>query len=75
VRKEFCEKDDIRITYLEDNVCFEDIKSADSILISNEGKILFNNFDEEKTKYFLAYFQKIYHAVELLRELDSMEVA
>lgn len=71
MRKEFCEKDGIRITYLETNVCFEDMKTADSILIANDGKILFNNFDLEKIIYFMEYFHKIYHAVELMRELDS----
>jgi fructose-specific phosphotransferase system component IIB len=75
MRKEFCEKDGIRITYLETNVCFEDINTAESILIANDGKILFNNFDEKTTNYFMKYFHKIYHAVELMRELDSMEVA
>lgn len=75
MRKEFCEKDGIRITYLDDNVCFEDMKTADSILIANDGSILFNNFDEEKTSYFIKYFHQIYHSVELLREMDSIEVA
>lgn len=75
MRKEFCEKDGIRITYLDENVCFEDMQTADSILFSNEGGILFNNFDEAKTEYFQEYFHKIYHAVEQLRELDSIEVA
>ena len=75
MRKEFCEKDGIRITYLEDNVCFEDMKTAESILIANDGTVLFNNFDEEKTAYFMAYFRQIYRSVELLREMDSMEVA
>ena len=75
MRKEFCEKDGIRITYLEDNVCFEDMKTAESILIANDGTILFNNFNEEKTSYFMAYFRQIYRSVEMLREMDSMEVA
>ena len=75
MRKEFCEKDGIRITYLEDNVCFEDMKTEESILIANDGTILFNNFNEEKTSYFLAYFHQIYRSVEMLREMDSMEVA
>ena len=75
MRKEFCEKDGIRITYLEDNVCFEDMKTAESILIANDGTILFNNFNEEKTSYFMAYFHQIYRAVEMLREMDSMEGA
>ena len=75
MRKEFCEKDGIRITYLEDNVCFEDMKTAESILIANDGTILFNNFNEEKTSYFFSFFHYIYRSVEMLREMDSMEVA
>ena len=73
MRKEFCEKDDIRITYLEDNVCFEDIKSADSILISNEGKIIDNNFsdDPEKTQKFLEDFHRIYPTVCSFRYIDE----
>lgn len=70
MRKEFCEKDGIRITYMDENVCFEDMETAESILIANNEKILFNNFGKEKTEYFLAYFRKIYHAIEQLRELD-----
>lgn len=65
-------KDGILITYLDDNVCFEDEKTADSILFANDGQILFNNFDEEKTAYFIDYFHKIYHAIEQFREIDSM---
>ncbi|MEE3392119.1 MAG: hypothetical protein VZR00_01975 [Lachnospiraceae bacterium] len=75
MRKEFCEKDGIRITYLSDNVCFEDMKTADSILIENDGQVLFSNFDNDKVNYFIAYFHKIYPSIELLREMDSMELA
>lgn len=75
MRKKFCEKDGIRITYLEDNICFEDMKTAESILFANDGTILFNNFDEEKTTYFMTYFRQIYHSVEMLREMDGTEEA
>lgn len=47
-RKEFCEKDGIRITYTDKDVCFEDIKTADSILLKNDGEIIHSNFDAEK---------------------------
>jgi len=33
MRKEFCEKDGILITYTNDNVCLEDTKTAESILL------------------------------------------
>lgn len=75
MRKEFCEKDGILITYLENNVSFEDMNTAESILFANDGTILFNNFsdDKAKTKYFIQYFKQIYPSIELLRSLDSVE--
>ena len=48
VRKEFCEKDGIYISYSNDDVCFEDIKTAESILLKNNGEIIHSNFDEKK---------------------------
>ena len=75
VRHEFVEKDGIRITYLADNVCFEDMATADSILISNDGRILHNNFDEERTEYFVQYFNKIYETIQTFRDLDTAEEA
>jgi len=42
------EKDGILITYTNDNVCFEDTKTAESILLSNDGQILHSNFDDKK---------------------------
>ena len=47
-RKEFCEKDGILITYTDENVCFEDINTAESILLKNNGEIIHSNFNEEK---------------------------
>lgn len=32
MRKEFCQKDGIRITYTDNDVCFEDMKTAESVL-------------------------------------------
>ena len=75
MRKEFCEKDGILITYSENDVCFEDRKTADSILLSNEGKIIHSNFDDEKSSYFAEYFTKIYSAIVAYRNLDSLETA
>lgn len=42
-RKEFCEKDGILITYTDENVCFEDINTAESILLKNNGEIIHSN--------------------------------
>lgn len=51
MRKEFGKKDGIRITYPADNGCFEDMKTAESILIANDGTILCDNFPEERTSH------------------------
>jgi hypothetical protein len=45
-RKEFCEKDGILITYTNDDVCFEDCRTAESILISNDGTVIHSNFEK-----------------------------
>ena len=54
MRKEFCEKGGILITYTNDNVCFEDTKTAESILLSNDGKILHSNFDDKKNQFYMS---------------------
>ena len=74
-RKELCEKDGILITYNDENVCFEDLNTAESILIKNDGTILDNNFDAQKTDSFMLYFKQIYPAVTTWRSLDTMETA
>ena len=75
MRKEFCEKDGILITYTDDNVCFEDVNTAESILLSNDGKILHSNFDDKKNQFYIAYLKKIYPAITTYRTLDSVESA
>ena len=55
MRKEFCEKDGILITYTENDICFEDCKTAESILLKNDGSIIHSNFDDEKNKFFHDY--------------------
>lgn len=74
-RKEFCEKDGILITYTEKDVCFEDCKTAESILLENNGTIIHSNFDTEKNVYFQDYLKKIYPAITSFRSLDSLEIA
>ena len=59
-RKEFCEKDGILITYTDSDVCFEDCKTAESILLKNNGEIIHSNFDSQKNEYFQAYLKQIY---------------
>ena len=67
MRKEFCEKDGILITYTENDICFEDCKT--------DGSIIHSNFDDEKNKYFQGYLIKIYPAITTFRSLDSLETA
>ena len=62
MRREYCEKNGIIITYTDSNVSFEERDTAKAILISNEGKILHSNFENEpeKTRCFLDdYFESI----------------
>lgn len=68
MRKEFCEKDGIRITYTDDNVCFEDMNTAESILLSNDGKILHTNFNTEKSQFYIDYLKRIYPAITTFRK-------
>ena len=74
-RKEFCEKDGILITYTDNDVCFEDCKTAESILLSNDGTVIHSNFNEERNEYFKAYLKKIYPAIRSFRSIDSLETA
>ncbi|MGN0731448.1 MAG: hypothetical protein ACI4MA_06005 [Treponema sp.] len=75
MRKEFCEKDGILITYTADDICFEDVKTADSILLKNNGEIIHSNFDDKKNEYFQNYLKMIYSGITSLRNLDSLESA
>ena len=74
MRHEYCEKNGIIITYSDTDVAFEERDTAMSILISNDGVILHNNFkaDPKKTQYFLDDFQKIYPTVCYFRSLNQM---
>ena len=75
MRREFCEKDGILITYTEKDVCFEDCKTAEAILLKNNGEIIHSNFDDEKNEYFKKYLKQIYPAITTYRSLDSLETA
>ncbi|MBR4599895.1 MAG: hypothetical protein IKO39_07590 [Treponema sp.] len=74
-RKEFCEKDGILITYTDSDVCFEDCKTAESILLKNNGEIIHSNFDSQKNEYFQAYLKQIYPGITTFRNLDTLETA
>ena len=75
MRKELCEKDGILITYTDNDVCFEELESAESILLSNDGKILHSNFDAEKNQFFIDYLKQIYPAITSYRTLDTIGIA
>lgn len=75
MRKEFCEKDGIYISYTNDDVCFEDITTAESILLKNNGEIIHSNFDEDKNQFFQNYLKQIYPAIIAYRNLDEVETA
>lgn len=75
MRKEFCEKDGIYISYTNDDVCFEDITTAESILLKNNGEIIHSNFNEEKNQFFQNYLKQIYPAIIAYRNLDEVETA
>ena len=74
MRREYCEKNGIIITYSDKDVSFEERETAKSILVSNEGNILHSNFEDEpdKTQHFLEDFHKIYPTVCYFRSLDQM---
>ena len=74
MRNEYCEKNGIIITYTDKDVAFEDRETAMSILISNTGSIIHNNFsdDPEKTRYFLADFNRLYPTICYFRSLAQM---
>ncbi len=71
MRKEFCKKDGILITYTENDVCFEDCKSAEAVLLKNDGSIIHSNFGDERNVYFQEYLKKIYPEINALRNLDG----
>ena len=75
MRKEFCEKDGILITYTENDVCFEDCKTAEAILLNNDGSIIHSTFNDEKNKYFQDYLKRLYPVITTFRSLDSLETA
>ena len=74
-RKVFCEKDGIVITYTDNDVCFEDSKTAEAILLTNKGEIIHSNFYGKKDEYFKNYLTQIYQSITAFRNLDTLESA
>ncbi len=75
MRKEFCSKDGIYISYTDNDVCFEDENTAESILLKNNGEVIHSNFDEERNQFFQNYLEQIYPAITTLRNFDAAEIA
>ena len=75
MRKEYCEKDGIRVTYTDKDVCFEDVRTAEAILFANDGSIKHKEFyaDETKTQQYQTIFSRIYKNIILFRSFDTME--
>ena len=68
MRREFCEKDGIMITYTDSDVCFEDCKTAESILLKNNGEVIHSNFTKERDEYFKGYLKQIYSGITAFRK-------
>ena len=49
--------------YTENDVCFEDCKTAEAILLNNDGSIIHSNFNDEKNKYFQDYLKRLYPVI------------
>lgn len=75
MRRDYCEKDGISVTYNDDNVAFEDVNTAEALVVANDGTVLINNFDASKTKRLLAWYDKIRGTISYFRSLDRLEMA
>lgn len=71
-RIEYWTKDGIYVSYTDNDIAFEELATVSGILIKNDGTIVFNNFDAEKTKYFIEYFNRIFPTVVRLRTMERM---
>ena len=73
MRRDYCEKDHIKVTYTDDDVCFENVETAEALVVGNDGSILINNFDQETTARLLDWYQHIYGTIVRFRSLDRLE--
>lgn len=71
-RTEYWTKDGIYVSYTDNDIAFEELATVSGILIRNDGTIVHNNFDAEKTKYFMDYFYKILPTVVRLRTMERL---
>jgi len=73
IRKELYTKDRFYISYTNNDICFESIDTAESIMIDNDGIILQTNYDSALNKFFLNWYNEIYSLVEKFREIDRFK--
>lgn len=71
-RTEYYTKDRVYVSYTDRDVCFEELDTAEAILIGNDGVIIHNNFGEDKTAFFMKWFKDIYPTVEKLRNMEKL---
>lgn len=68
----FCEKDGVLIAYTDNDVCFEDCATAESVLLKNNGEILHSDFPPEKNECFQRYLKQMYAGITAFRTLDAL---
>ena len=51
------------------------MKTAESILLKNNGEVIHLNFTKERDEYFKGYLKQIYSGITAFRNLDALETA
>lgn len=74
MRQDYCVKDGISVTYNDENVAFEDVNTAEALVVANDGSILINNFDPERTQTYLSWYGRIKGTISYFRSLDRFEL-
>lgn len=75
MRHEYCEKDGIRVTYNDENIAFEDMSTAEALVVANDGTVLIDNFGAAQTAQLMAWFERIKGGIAYFRSLDRLEMA
>ncbi len=75
MRHDYCEKDGIYIKCTDNDVCFEDVNTAETVLVLNDGMLAINNFDKKRTETIMKIYWKIYKTIVYFRTLDRFVIA
>lgn len=75
MRHDYCEKDGYSVTYTDKDVCFENMSTAEALVVGNDGKVLLNNFDEKTLQYLMKWYHQIYRTILSFRSQDRLEEA